>query len=176
MIGTIAMNAPMQAEPVSTQRWPRLLLIVFALITALSALSDLGGIAMNLADNPAPGAASWLLWSAVPIKIVLALAALVFAIKGQVPRAIIAMALMPLVTLLVDVLPSIITHGPDLAGAGGIITIVQLVVLPGLSLMAIQFARRNERLGLATFLVILPALLGAAMIAAFAIGVAIYGF
>jgi hypothetical protein len=184
--GTMTMNAPTTSAetPASAppSRWPRIVLLVFAVINIWMTFSDVGGVVMNIVENTNP-ALSWLLWSGVPIRFLLSVAALIFAAKGNMPRAIMALALLPLLDLLTDALPSILKDGvesalADIAAAGpyGVIVLFLLLALPAMALGAIVLARRNQRLGLATFLAILPTILGAAVVVAFGISVMIYGF
>ncbi|MGE3148502.1 MAG: hypothetical protein AB7K04_05480 [Pseudorhodoplanes sp.] len=154
----------------------RLALIVFATVSGLSALSDLGSVMANIADRPDAGWAAWLMWSYVPLHAVLAIAAAILAAIGRLRAAIVAMAMVTIFSALLDVLPSALREGLDFRGFGGAITLMQGFVLPALSVAAIVLARRGIRLGFATAFAVLPTLLGAAMIVAFGISVMIYGF
>ena len=178
--GTMKMNAPTDIQPATAPRWPRIVLMVFAVINIWSALSDVTGVIMNIAENASPGLGSWLLWSVVPIRILLSAAALVFAIKGNVPRAIVALALLPLATWLTDALPAVLREGVEAtigsAGTGGLIMLLYFFAMPAMAVGAIMLARGGERLGLATFLAILPTILGTAIVVAFGVSVMIYGF
>jgi hypothetical protein len=183
--GTMTMDTTTPAEtpaPATPSRWARIVLLVFAVINIWMAFSDVGGVVMNIVENSNP-ALSWLLWSGVPIRFLLSVAALIYAAKDNVPRAIMALALLPLLDLLTDALPSLLKEGvesalADIAAAGphGMIVLFLVVVLPAMALGAIMLARRNQRLGLATFLAILPTIFGAALVVAFGISVMIYGF
>jgi hypothetical protein len=169
------MNAQMDTNAASAPvRWPRILLMAVAAVSTLSALTDITPAVINLTENQS--AAQWSLTAGVVIHVVLALAALVLAIKRDVRRAIMALAAVTPTTWLLDLLPSVIMHGLDMEGTGGMIVAGQFFVLPLIALCALVLAWRNERLGLAALLAVVPTLLGMAMVVAFAISVMIYGF
>jgi hypothetical protein len=106
----------------------------------------------------------------------LALAALYFAVAGRLRLAIAAIALRILVTWLCD-LPSIAIHGIEWSPTlGGIEVAGYQIGAPLIALAALYLAQRNERLGLATFLVALPTIVFWLGVLAFAISVMIHGF
>jgi hypothetical protein len=62
------------------------------------------------------------------------------------------------------------------SGFGGLVSVLTLVIFPLLGAAAIILAQRGHKLGLATFLVILPTPLHILAVVAFGVSVAIYGF
>ena len=109
---------------------------------------------------------------------VLAVAALVLAIRGDIRRAIMALALIVIVTFFADHLPSMFQHGLEFRSGGitGLHLLSLQIVYPLLAVVALVLARRNARLWLATFFVSLSTLTSILGVLAFAIGVIIYGF
>ena len=108
---------------------------------------------------------------------VIAGAALYFAITRKLPHAIVALATLMLVNWLTE-LPSIAIHGMEMKN-GGITSLViaaQRFLYPLLAVAAMAAALRNERLMTATVLTAIPTIVQWLGVAAFAVGVAIYGF
>jgi hypothetical protein len=107
---------------------------------------------------------------------VLALAALVFAAVGNVRYSIIALGAMVMMTWL-NYMPSVVRHGLGFEGLYSTLQgTVQIVVFPLMAACGIAYAARNQRLGIATALVSIPAFWFMFGVVAFAIGVSIYGF
>lgn len=103
-------------------------------------------------------------------------AAFYFALKDRVPAALMTLAALILLGWLTE-LPSLAIHGLDLSpNFGGALSIATYFLAPLIAITAGVLAWRNERLGLATFLVALPFLSYLAGVAIFAVGVMIYGF
>jgi hypothetical protein len=154
--------------------WPWLFLLVFATIETLRSLSGLPVLFDDAPDIPGTTPGGLLITASIILSPLLAAVAFIFALRSEIDRAIMALAS---VTLLrwASYLPSVVIHWPetDLMDFEGIL---RLVVLPVLAVVAITLARRKERLGLATALVILPTIVDILGVAAFAISVSIYGF
>ena len=109
----------------------------------------------------------------------LAIAALVFALMGDLPRAIMAIAAVVLATWLAEEITSFLypPKSPgSFAGVLGVYAFLQRFVYPLIAIAAIVLAWRNERLVQAGLLASVPTILGALMVVAFGIGVLIYGF
>lgn len=155
----------------------RLLLLIVAigkLVTSLTSLTIL------FDDDPNIPGTSWggLVVSAVIVlSPFVAAAALFFAIRGPIARAIIPIGTLALLDWL-SYVPSLVNHWPEYPSPGfvGVIEVVQMVALPLLVALAIALAWRGERLGLAAALALLPTFVNIAGVIAFGIGVAIYGF
>lgn len=155
----------------------RLGLIVVAGIEAAASLSNLG-VFTDLSAYKGGGLGQWILFVGVAIFPVLSIAALVLAIKGDLRRAIMAIAMIVIVSWLTDALPSLFIHGLEFLG-GGIADLhlfAQTVIFPLLAVLALALARRNERLTLAAVLASLTTVANVLGVLAFAVGVAIYGF
>jgi hypothetical protein len=155
----------------------RLILIVVAIGKVVSSLSNL---VVLLDDDPGVPGTSWgglVISAAIALGPFLAAAALIFAIRGPITRAIIAIAALALLDWL-SYVPSVVKFWSEFPGPGfvGLHGIVQMVVLPILVVTAICLAWRGERIGLAAALALLPTVLNILGVVAFGIGVAIYGF
>jgi hypothetical protein len=106
-----------------------------------------------------------------------AIAALVFALTGRHRHAIIALVVLILLTWL-NMLPSVALNWETFPGSGapGALALIEIVGFPLLAAAATVLALRNQRLGLATVLVSLPTIINILSVAAFAIGMMMYGF
>ena len=157
--------------------WTRAVLLgvaIFELITSLS------GLAVLFGDDPdVPGTTPGGLVISATILLIplLAIAALVLAWKGQIARAIMAVAGVVLLKW-ASYLPSLVLHWADFpaGGAAGWFEVAQIALFPLLAIAAIVLAWRNERLGLAAALVAIPTIVDIIGIATFAIAVIMYGF
>jgi hypothetical protein len=152
-------------------------LVALAIVHILGAISDLPTIFNDYEhDTRLLKIAQGITTARTVIGPLFPLAALYFAVKRRLPAAIIMFAADILVTWLGD-LPSIAIHGFELSpDIGGISAFCVYFVAPAIAVAAILLARANRRLGLATFLVALPALAVGATVLAFGISVALYGF
>jgi hypothetical protein len=155
----------------------RLILIIVAIGKVVSSLSSLVVLFDN--DPGVPGT-SWgglVISATIALGPFLAAAALIFAVRGPIGRAIIAIAALALLDWL-SYVPSVIKFWSEFPGPGyvGLHGIVQMVVLPILAVTAIILAWRGARLGLAASLALVPTLVNILGVIAFGIGVAIYGF
>lgn len=155
----------------------RVAVIILAIIETLGTLSNLT-VFGNLSEYKDGGLAQWLLIAGIAIYPILAVAALYLAIKGDVRRAIMAIAGIVIATWLFDHLPSMFVHGLEFVtgGVGGLYLFAQMIVFPLLAVVAFVLARRNERLVLAAVLASLSTVANILGVIAFGIGVAIYGF
>lgn len=170
------MSADLQKPP--QLRWKlRAAVIILSLIAVLSALSGLS-VFTYLSEFAGNGWSQWALMLGHAIVPFLAVPALVFAIRGNLRRAIMALAAIIMVDFITDSLPSIITHGLEFASRGitSLHLFATMIVFPLLAIVAFVLARRNARLALATAFVSLPPLTSILGVLAFAIGVSIYGF
>lgn len=158
-------------------RWARVALIVAAGIELFGAVRDWPILAGDLNEIPGPGLGGWIITAKIAVQPILAALALAFAIKGRLPAALLAFAAMIAMTWL-SYLPSVAIHGLEFKGdgAGGLFTLFQIILAPLIALIVAVFAIRRERIEVATALAIAPTIIGVLAIAAFGIGVAIYGF
>ena len=155
----------------------RIAVIILAVMQALGSLSSLS-VFGNLSEYVNNGFSQWLLLAGLAIFPVLAVASLFFAIKGDVRRAIMAIAAIVMATFMTDYLPSMFIHGLELRGgaATSLHLFAQTIVFPLLAVVAFVLARRNEKLVLAAVLASLTMVSNILSVIAFGIVVAIYGF
>jgi len=100
-------------------------------------------------------------------------AALLFAAIGRVRQAVLALALLILLTWLLHGIWSI--HGSGLPWANGN-PLLQLFIFPAAAIAAAALAVKNRRLAIAGLLVSAPTIYGWVPMVIFTIGVLIYGF
>jgi hypothetical protein len=100
----------------SPQRKLRLGILVLAIIEVVNTVSDLSVFA-NLSEYDS-GFAQQLLFVGVAIFPVCAIAAVVFAIKGNLRHAIMALAAIPVVAWFTDYLPALFIHGIEFMQGG----------------------------------------------------------
>lgn len=160
--------------------WERRLyvpILIVAILETLNALSNLV-IFGDLSEYRDSGFAQWLLIAAVAIYPVPALAALIFAIKADLRRAVMALAAIVIVAWFMDYLPSFFVHGLEFLEGGitGLHLFAMMVVFPLLAVVALVLAYRRQRLVLAAVLASLTTVANVLAIVAFAVGVWIYGF
>lgn len=155
--------------------WVIALLVAVAIVETLGALSSVPDLFGDGAESR--GLGGWTIIATIVAHPVFAIAALVFAVRGQVDRAVVALSAVVLIGWL-RMLPAVVIHGVEMRGAGFVVLheVVQVFLFPALALSAIMLTLRGERLRLAAVLVCLPTLVGALGVVAFAISVSIYGF
>jgi hypothetical protein len=172
------MSTDIQTLPAMPGITLRVVVIILALLHTIAELFGLSAFA-NLSEYAGNGWAQWLLLAGLAVFPFLAVAALIFAFRGDVRRAIMLIALIAIVTFVTDQLPSIFTHGMDLKGSNALLTLyfyVKTFVLPLLAVVAFVLARRNEKLALAAAFASLTMVSAIVDVVGFAIGIAIYGF
>ena len=155
----------------------RLVLVLVALIETVSTLSNLPVLYFGAPDVPGTSPGGLLISATILLSPLFAIAALVYAAKGNIRRSIIALAAVVLLGWL-SYVPSAAKFWSEFPGPGfgGVVSILVLVIFPLLGIAAIILAQRGDKLGLATGLVILPTLLHVLAVVAFGVSVAIYGF
>ncbi|MEC9367358.1 MAG: hypothetical protein VX871_01555 [Pseudomonadota bacterium] len=168
------------ADPVSAAAsepgWLRPALITAALVEAVASLSGLTLFSDLSGFGNSPG--QWMIFTDVALKPLLALTALVFAIRRDWRHAVIALAALPLATMLLDSLPSLLTEGVQGFGEGlfRVYLLERSFLLPLACAWAAWLAWNGKRLALAALIVIIPTVLDVVEVAVFTIGIAIYGF
>lgn len=161
-----------------SHRWLR---IGLAVIAALEFLDSLSGIPNILTDYHHPTALLRFTQNLVSIKLALApiisAAALFYAARGNLQRAILALAALALVAWALDDVWSIPIHGlelsPDIAG---FIIFLHHFVFPAAALAGVALALKDRQLALAGLLVSVPTLVNWAGVVTFAVAIMIYGF
>ena len=159
------------------RRWPGLLLLLVSIIEFMGGIGALPILAGNLDEIPGPGLGGKIVLATIILRPVVAAVALFFLVRGNLPGALVSIALVILVGW-ISYLPSIQLHGLELQGdgAGGLLS-VGLLILPPILVLAISaLALTGKYLKLATILALLPTLISILSVVAFGIGVAIYGF
>jgi hypothetical protein len=122
--------------------------------------------------------AGWIVISKIALQPILALAAIVLAIKRRMREALLAFAGMIAVAWL-TYLPPIALHGVGWEGIPHVVYVIlvqQVILAPLLAIAVAALAVRNQRLGLATALAVLPTTIGVLGVVVSAIGVAIHAF
>jgi hypothetical protein len=154
-----------------------LVLCVAAALEALSAINDVPILFADDPEVPGPGLAGALITAKIALTPLLAFCALVFAASNRLRAALLSMAAIIALTWL-SYLPSVAIHGLELQGSAAVVlyTLFQIVVIPLVLATIVILALRGDRPRLATALAVLPALVSVLGVAAFAIGVAMYGF
>ncbi len=155
----------------------RLVLLIVAIGKVLGALSTLVILFDDDPTIPGTDLGGLVISATIVLSVLFAVAALIFAIRGPIARAIIAIAGLALLDWL-SYVPSVVKYWSDFPGPGfaGSMAIVQMLVLPAIAAAAIVLAWRGERLGLAAILALIPTIVFFLGVIAFGIGVAIYGF
>jgi hypothetical protein len=158
-------------------RWARRLLATAAALELIDGASNLPVLFGGPADIPGPGLGGLVIKAQIALQPVLALAALVFAAGGRIRAALFAMAGINTMRWL-GYLPSVALHGLDLGGdgAGGFITVLQIVLAPLIAAAVAWFAWTGQRLKFAVLLAALPTAFSVLFAFLFAFGVALYGF
>ncbi len=166
-------------------RWPRLLLLIAAVIEFLGGLGALPILFGDLNEVPGPGLGGQIILAGIVLQPLLALAALFFTTRGKIPYALVAMAFIILMAWL-SFVPSIRLHGLDLSGNLQEVTLgsamvtaglfFQLIIAPIIALAIAGLLLTGKHITLATLLAVLPTLIRVVGIVAFGISVAIYGF
>jgi hypothetical protein len=157
--------------------WLRVLLIVIAAVEGLEGLFKLPLVIERDPVIFGKGWGSYAVGAELVLTLPFALVALFFLIRGDFRRGIGFIAGIALLRW-ISLLPSVVNHPASFPGSGvpGLVQVLQTMVFPLLMLMVIALACKNERLTLAGILASLPAVTNWLGIAAFAVGVAIYGF
>lgn len=157
-------------------RWLRMLLIISAIIELASGLRDLPILLGDTSQIPGPGLGGTIIKTKIALHPLVAAVALFCAVTGRLGGAVIAMAVLALLTW-ANYLPSIALHGTDAGdGTKGILTAFQIILVPLFAATVIALAVQRKHLTLATCLAILPTWVGVLGVLAFAIGVSIWGF
>jgi hypothetical protein len=168
---------PMAAAP-ARHPWLRVILAAVAAIEFADALSGLTNIFLDYHHDTA-----YLRFAQALLSVKLALAplvagaALVFAVAGRLRAAIVALAALVLLSFVLDDVWSIPLHGFELTpDFGGLTAFAYYIAFPLAAVAAIVLALKDRHLALATALVCVPTVFNWLGVAAFAIGVMIYGF
>ena len=165
------------------RRWPGLLLLIVAIIELMGGVGALPILAGDLSEVPGPGLGGAIIIATIILRPIAAAVALFFLVRGNLPAALVSMAVVILVGW-ISFLPSVQLNGlelPEHGGAPGEMAVTAMLVWeifikPVLVLAIAGLALAERRLTLATILALLPTLISILSVVAFGIGVAIYGF
>ncbi|UTD28512.1 hypothetical protein [Bradyrhizobium sp. WD16] len=149
----------------------RIVLLAVTMIKAISTLGDAAGLFGGIDGMAA------LTVLALALDPLCAIAAFILTLQGRLSGAICALAAIIVLNWFSDMVP-VVLHGFDTAGSLSLTLVMELQIVgyPLIAACAIALALRAERLIAATILVILPMVVSAGSLVAFAIGVAIYRF
>lgn len=161
-------------SPDRVPRWATLLLATAAALEFLGGLSDLPVFFGESSEILGSGLGGFIIRAKIALHPVFALAALTFAASNQTRHALVAMAAVVFLTWL-DYLPALANHAPEFAGAGGVFTLIEVVLAPVLAAAIASLAWLGTRLSLATVLAVIPTVVSVFVVLLFAMGVAIYG-
>lgn len=155
----------------------KVLLTLVAAIEALSGLSSLPILFGDLSETPGIGIGGGLIIAHIVSHPLLAIAALVFAARGQLRDATVALGAVVLMTWL-NLMPSVVRHGPDMGGSpvAALAMLAQIVAFPLMGACAIALSARDQRPALAAGLVMLPTLCGILGVVFFGVAIGINGF
>src|SRR5262245_34348344 len=98
----------------SVPRWLRVLLIIAAVIELLGGLQGLPVLLGDVSEVPGPGLGGAVITAHIVLQPILALIALMFAIRGNIPYALLALALNTVMTWM-NYVPSLQLHGISFA-------------------------------------------------------------
>jgi hypothetical protein len=171
-------TAVAQAPP--ADRWLRILLLVASAVNALGALYEIPAIFVAFTNDYAT---TLLLVAQIMLSVSLAIApfiaipAFLFARKGRLREATLALAALLLLPWLLDETTSFILHGAEFDGSFfGVILFAHHFIFPALGLASGWLAYTNRQPLLAGVLVCLPSLFTWVTFVMFAIPIFIYGF
>ena len=175
----------MTTEPTAARlppphRWLQNLLIVVAASEALGTLTSLPGIVIFFTDD-FPTALLRFAQALLSVKLALApflaVPAFMFALKGRLREATLALAALLLLTWLLDDTTSFAIHGFEFAAnLIGITVFARYFVFPVLALAGGWLALKDRRPWLAALLVCAPTIFYWVGVAIFAVTMMIYGF
>ena len=161
-------------------RWLRILLIVVTVAEALGTLTSLPGIMLFFTENH-PTALLRFAQGLLSVKLALApfvaVPGFIFAWKGRLREATLALAALLLLTWLLDDTTTFAIHGFEFAGGlVGITLFARYFVFPLLALAGGWLALKDRRPWLAALLVSAPTIFYWIGVAIFTVTIMIYGF
>lgn len=177
MTMTLPATTPAAAPSAALDQVLRIVIVLFGAIEGILHLSDLSVFSGDIARIPGTDPEGLMMLTATVLHPVLGFAAVAFALMKRLRLGIAALAVLALAQWVSDV-PSIMREGFELTGSAFLNAegILRTFVQPVIGVGAMAAAWFNRHLTAATLAVILPTLANAAGIAAFAIGVMMYGF
>ena len=173
MTMTLPVSPPAPAARASLDQVLRVVVALVGLIEGVSGLTDLPIVFGDLTKIDLPTIAS------IALHPVLGFAAFGFALARRLRYGIMALALLALAKWASEV-PSMMTHGLDLSSGDDAfvvsLMVFKTIIQPLVASAALAAAWLNRFRTAAMLAAVLPTLIDAAGIAAFAISVSLYGF
>jgi hypothetical protein len=169
-------SMPLDGNPIPTNTSPNMLklfLVIIAVIETLNPLMQLSMLSVTLFGETTSGASGWTGAMLAAVGSFVAVAALVFAVKGRLRHAIVAVAAIGLMDWLND-LPSN-TALDYSASFNSLSVLFHIFVLPVFCIAGIVFAIRNVRLGWAAVMAAMPLIVDILLVVMFGIRIAMYG-
>jgi hypothetical protein len=166
------------APATGVAKWACVLLQIAAVIEFLGGLNGLPILLGDLNEVPGPGLGGQIILAGIVLRPLLALAALFFTIRRNIPYALVAMAFIILLSWL-SYVPSVQLHGLDLSQGDGFTSVMlgwELIAAPVVALAVAGLALWEKHLTLASVLAVLPTLAHILSVIVFGVSVAIYGF
>ena len=177
MTTTLPTSMPAPAAPVSHDQTLRVIVALVGLIEGLSSLIDLSILFGDISMSPGMTPGGLTMLASIALHPILGFAALTFALTRRLRYGIVALGSFALLKWCSDAMSM---TASDLALNGDAfvdsLMIFKIVVQPVIALAAIAVAWSDRYLVPATIAVMLPTLLDATAIVAFAISVSIHGF
>jgi hypothetical protein len=157
----------------SVPGWPGFVLVLVAGFQSLGSLNALPVLFGGDPEIPGPTPGGLLITAVILLTPFISIAGFVWALKGELARAVMAVAGVSLLDW-ISYFPSFVIHWPPslLSSPGPLV----FFVLPACAPFAIFFAWRRQWPKLACGLALAPWLSRAVMVIVFAISVMIYGF
>lgn len=173
----LSASTPSPAEPASLGPVLRVIIALVGAIEGVNGLTDVSILFGDISKIPGTTPGGLTIIASIILHPILGFAALAFALTRRLRSGIAALALFALSGWCSD-MPSVVNHGFDLSGdafvnANGVF---KIFIQPVVAIAAIAAAWFNRHLVPATIGVMLPTLVDAAGLAAFAISVSIHGF
>ena len=177
MTMTLPASTPAPASSASLDPILRVIVAIVGAIEGLGGLTDLSILLNDMSTIPGTSPGGVIIIASIILHPILGFAALGLALARRLRYGITALALLVLTQWCSD-MPSVINHGIGLTGNAFVVTmtVLKILVQPALALLAIAAAWFNRHLALAAVAVMLPTIVDAASVAAFAVGVFIHGF
>jgi hypothetical protein len=159
-------------------RWLRLALVVVAALELLDALTSMHNIFTDYHHQTALLRFAQALTSVqLALAPFIAAAAFIFALRGRLRHAILALAALALMVWLLDDVSSFPIHGFEFSMSfGGMVVFAHHFAFPVAAVAGAALAWKNRRLALAGLLVSLPAIVKWIGVAVFTISIMMYGF
>ena len=156
--------------------WVRVLLIVITAIETLTGVSEVTVLFGDISDVRGYSFGGLAIIAKLALHPVVALVALVFAVKDDVPRSIIALAAWLILGWLTEV-PAFLIHGIGFSLQYGDLYVLAIAfVFPVLGVAAIWLALQKRQLELAAIFASVPTIAQWLGVLAFMIAVMTYGF